>query len=223
LPLLYLPQYRSASFEAYKNTSLPLKIIKAIKKSGKQIIFSHCSHYWYKKNNDLFNKGNNILIRGFDEYLRKSRNRDLQLILIERGVDLAYSKRLVDELGIGQNVTWISEMPRNDIMACLSGVDVGVGELGHSFITYSVLSEFLCSQVPIICKCDYQNHPRTGNVLYPMIRANDAAEVGASIDLCLASHELRTHLGKSGLEWWKENCERLPLLSIEDQIRLSRL
>jgi hypothetical protein len=219
VPLLYFPEYQSPAFSVYKESSPQAIMIRRLKDSGKQILFSHCSHYWHNRNDDFFCKRNDLLIRGVYEYIKKSKNRDIQLVLIERGPDVVYSKRLVYELGIDRYVTWIREMARKDIMACLYYVDVGIGELGHSFITYSVLSEFLCSAVPIICKCEYEYHPGTGSELYPMVRASNSEDVAVGIEFFLMSQDCRKSFGVAGQNWWKNYCERSALNTITDQLR----
>ena len=50
------------------------------------------------------------------------------LILVEYGPDVADTKKLIKQLGIGHSVTWLPVIQRREINCLLSRCDVGVGE-----------------------------------------------------------------------------------------------
>jgi hypothetical protein len=62
---------------------------------------------------------NNRLIQGFTEYLAKSGNLNALLCLVDYGRDVPESKRLIERLGICDNLNWFPKMSRQEIMAVL--------------------------------------------------------------------------------------------------------
>jgi hypothetical protein len=112
--------------------------------------------------------------KGFSDYLKESRNKDKALlILLEYGGDVGKSKDYIKDLGIEKNVLWLSKMLRKDIMAALTQVDFGVGELGYRrWFSYSSIFEYLQAGLPGIHHRDDEFYRSKGFDLYPMIDAD---------------------------------------------------
>jgi hypothetical protein len=207
IPLVYRPQYQELAAIEYRNRSVPAKILKNIKDRGGKIVFHHCSHQWKNPSHDLFNKRSDQVIRGFDQYIKSNPDCELYLVMVERGVDVDESKKLITTLEIEHRVVWLNIMPRRDIMACLSYADIGVGELGHSFLFYSVVTEFICSNIPLIHHCDQDYYKSEYSDLYPMHSAHDADGVYDGIKKYLDNYMEAKQLAAKGLDWWIANVE----------------
>lgn len=114
----------------------------------KFVVASQARHLWTKHNDRAHHadlKFNNILIKGFADFLRTSSSRKTSsLMLFDYGEDVASSKKYIKELDIEDNVLWVKKMPRKYILYILEhfasvGADqFGAGSLGGS--AYEILS-----------------------------------------------------------------------------------
>lgn len=78
------------------------------------VYFMIARHSWKSVWYDL--KGNDKFIKAFARFV-KDKNHRVLLVCIEKGYDLEDSKKLVDDLGIGNHVEWIKEMNKDGIRA----------------------------------------------------------------------------------------------------------
>jgi hypothetical protein len=109
------------------------------------VVFSHVSHYPVgSKTNDI--KRNDILIKGFAEFVKKNKHTPL-LVLLEYGEGVEQSKLLIRELGIENRVMWLPLMSRKVIMQLLQYVHFGGGEFGGA-IWGGTGWEFMANGVP---------------------------------------------------------------------------
>ena len=89
--------------------------------------------------------------------MKKSNKKNPLLILFNYGEDVKSSKKLIDELGISNNVIWLPLMERKYITWIISLVDVGVGEFYQVPNMYfgSTGSEILAAGKPLIHGFDF--------------------------------------------------------------------
>jgi glycosyltransferase involved in cell wall biosynthesis len=217
-PLLYRPQYNSLEASTYVKNSDYCQRLFILKNKGVKIIFHHCQQLWKNFNHTLFNKRNDILIHAFADLIH-AKKIDAHLVMIERGDDVDLSKQLIDELNIADKVMWLPIMPRRDIMACLNYADVGVGELGRSYLTYSVVTEFICSKVPLIHFCDVDNYTNQYDDLYPMISASDCDGVVNGIVKYIENPAWAKAQSQKAYQWWIDNVEQKQLQFIISKIK----
>ncbi|MBA3673375.1 MAG: hypothetical protein H0W75_00190, partial [Chitinophagaceae bacterium] len=108
-----------------------LQVLQELKKT-KYSLFSHVSHFW--KSIRPFEiapiKCNDILIKAFAEYCKRSTQKSIKLFLVNYGPDLNASKELIAQLGIDSQVHWCPMMERKEIMVILDHVTLGAGEFG---------------------------------------------------------------------------------------------
>jgi hypothetical protein len=169
-PFLYVKQYE----KGFENSSSQIETFKALRAQYDLIIWQHISQDWSDRGPFKINKGNNVLIKAFSDYLGLSKNKDKALlILLEYGGDVEKSKAYVKSLGIETNVRWQKKMLRKDIMAALTQVDFGVGELGERrWYSYGSIFEYMQASLPTIHHRDDAFYKAKGYDLYPMIDAD---------------------------------------------------
>ena len=115
-------------------------LIKIINKF-KFKVFSHVSHF--PIGSFAFGiKRNDILLRGFAHYIKVNPTHSAVLVLLEYGEGVTSSKKVINELGIENNVLWIPKMERKDIMQLIEYIDLGASEFG-GYIWGGVGWEFL--------------------------------------------------------------------------------
>jgi len=190
-----------------------VKRMQALKGEGKTVVFHHCQQSWTCAAEALFNKGNDALIRAVNVYRRTHADNRLVVVMVERGPDVAASKKLIADLQLEDFFVWLPMMSRKEIMACLAYADLGVGELGHSWYSYNVVTEFLVNGVPVLHHCDQAAYSRIHAELYPMISVRTADEIAAVLSEFVQDPTRLRVLGASGLEWW-ERVVRKPGLDL---------
>lgn len=205
VPSIYIPQYVSEAIEKFSEGSQNVQLLADLKRKGYTIVFHHCQQQWANPVHSLFYKGNDKLIRGFANFVKEYPLKKLRLVMVERGTDVQLSKKLISELGIDDHVIWFSFMPRKEIMACLHYVDIGIGELGHSWYTYSVVSEFMTRGVPIVHTCDREYYRTIHEDIYPMYTASSASDITRVLEEYFENPEAFRNTGASCKEWYGKN------------------
>jgi hypothetical protein len=198
-PFLYSPQYK----EGFELQSQRIHEFKAIRERYDLIVWQHISQDWSDRGPYKINKGNDILIKGFSDFLAQSKSRDKALlILLEYGGDVEKSKTYIKTLGIEKNVLWLSKMLRKDIMAALTQVDFGVGELGYRrWFSYSSIFEYLQAGLPGIHHRDDAFYRAQGFDLYPMIDADNTEVISQTfIDFELNRNKYK-EMGTAAKVW----------------------
>lgn len=116
-------------------------------------VFSHVSHFWKTLPVAHYmggiGKRNQWLMEGFAKYVAESGDRDALLAMVEYGADVEASRRLIQDLGIGEQVMWLPMMTRVQIMALLEHADLGASEFA-GMLWGGAGWEFLAKGVPML-------------------------------------------------------------------------
>lgn len=113
------------------------------------IFISHMRHCWLSSSLQDDNKGNDIVIKAFARFL-KTNNRNAALVFFKYGVDVSASEKLVDELGIRDNIIWLPKTSRKYILYMLKQTSLVIGEIAHSYYSYGIVQEALTMKVPLV-------------------------------------------------------------------------
>ena len=73
-------------------------------------------------------KNNHWLLRGFAQLVAERPHLNPLLLLVEYGEDVDAAKRMIEELGLVNNVYWLPLLQRRELMWLLSRVTIGCGE-----------------------------------------------------------------------------------------------
>jgi glycosyltransferase involved in cell wall biosynthesis len=158
---IYLPHaFDDSRLKAFRRDNQHLK------PSGDTVqLFSPSRHDWFTPDRSL-NKGNDILLRGVAEAVRTGVK--VRIKLVEWGQHIKESKRLIDDLGISDLVSWVPIMNRAQLWsACLTSHAVAdqfalpaLGGVGYESLTLGarlitnldapVLAEFFGEAPPVL-------------------------------------------------------------------------
>lgn len=201
-PHIYYPQYEPRNMASIAAGLEHAMQLNALKNEGFRIIMHHCQHVWKTPQHNLFNKGTDKIIHGFRQFLNRYPAEKVKLVLFMRGRDYEHSLALVSTLQLEDHIVWLPSMPRKHIMVCLSYVDVGIGELGHSWFSYNVITEFMAMKVPIIHNCDMDYYRGIHETVYPMYHAVTAEEVAEHLNDFIQSPAAFAETGLQAHHWW---------------------
>lgn len=122
------------------------------------IVFNHSRQLWCT-NPDNFsdfdkykgNKRNDKTIMAFSKFLKTTKYKNPILVLFEYGEDIQCSKKLIKEIGIEENVKWISKSLRKEIMYGLSKASLAVDQVRENICGIGGTSyEILASGTPLL-------------------------------------------------------------------------
>lgn len=206
-PFLYFKQYA----ENYPALSTHYTQFKNLRNQYNFIVFQQISQDWSLRGDFKIDKGNNLLIKGFADYLLQNPifANDSLLILMEYGLDVNKSKQLISDLNIQANVLWFKKMNRKDLMALISISDICVGELGYrKWYSYSSIMEFMAMKKPLIHHRGDEFYKEKKIELYPMVDANTAEKVTAVfVDYRINKNDY-IKMGESSYSWIVNDAER---------------
>lgn len=179
--------------------------IRALRDKHYPIIFHQARHVWRDTSHMPSVKGNDVLIRGFADFVVRQRpdsRLNPLLICCEYGPDVGASKALIAELGIVDHVIWQPLMPRRDILQSLYFVDIGANCLANSWNASGTLYEHLAMARPILHSRDDARHAHEYPELFPLMNANTPEGVSTLLDDYVARPEYYKDMGERGRRWF---------------------
>jgi glycosyltransferase involved in cell wall biosynthesis len=100
-------------------------------KECKLSVLMHSRLAWNEeicKKNALHSKNNHWVIRAFKELKRMNPKLKAKLIILEYGPDIDNTKKLIEELNLGESTLWVKKTSRKNIMWLLQSVTLACGE-----------------------------------------------------------------------------------------------
>jgi glycosyltransferase involved in cell wall biosynthesis len=128
-------------------------------------------------------KGTDVHIRALPKLLSLLPGRTV-LALCDWGVDVAKSRRLVDELGCGSNVAWLPLMPRRDLIAAFKAADVVLDQMTLPHFDATV-PQALAAGVPVIMSYRSESTEWIVDEPAPILSAFDVDEVIDAVEVAL--------------------------------------
>lgn len=211
LPVVYLPEYTRSHIEKHTDSLVSYQLLKAVRGQNDLVIFHHSRHAWKNSPNDLTQKRNDILIRGFADFVHANPATKACLVTAAYGPDVQTSKDLIEELGISNHVLWLPVMQRKEIMACLTLADIGAVDFGLSWVTGGVLFEFMAMQLPIMQLRHDEMYEQLYDELYPIMQSNSETEIKESLEDYLNRPDYYKDMGRQSHEWFVRHVINEPL------------
>jgi glycosyltransferase involved in cell wall biosynthesis len=212
-PMIYHKDYENG-WQQHTDTGPLMVQLKMLRQGAEFLIVQHTRQIWKRSADNWSYKGNNLLIEGYAQFVKKHPLVKTKLILFEYGHDVEETKKLVDKLGVENAVVWLPKMARNKLMAVLAASDIIIGELHHSWLTYGVALEALCMGKPFMHKRIDSEYASDYPELYPMLHASSAKEVYLELAKAEKDKAGIKAIGNSGREWFLNYCVNLPVSSV---------
>lgn len=139
VPLLY----NKLNYDNAELSDTLLEIAEEMKKKN-MVLFSHTSHMPFKKN---------YFLDGYAMYKQRNKDDDSVFVLLNYGTSVDESKKRIKELGIEENVLWLPQMTRKEIMYLLSFADIGFSEF-YGAMWGGTGWEFMSQGIPFFHQID---------------------------------------------------------------------
>ena len=162
--------------------------------SNNFLIFHPTSHIWKSK-------GNDILIRAFEKFVKFHPNS--YLIMIDKGIDSKKSKQLVKNLKIENKIKFLSRLNSSDLVKYYNLADVvadqfiepGLGGIGM---------ETLSCEKPLLNFCPNNCYQGMYDEPPPVVHAETSDDIYQQL-ITLLDEQTRKDIGNNGIKWIDKN------------------
>ncbi len=221
MPMFYHKTYTDDTIQNhFENTSL-LCELNTLRTENEILLFQYCRQLWKSKPAVKWNaKGNDKLIKGFKRFITHHAEKKVKLILVEYGPDVVHTKKLIAHLNLEKFVIWLPPLKRKEIMLCLTYVDMVIGELSYSWMTYGVVYETLAMGCPLMHYRIDKNYESFYPKLYPMVSAHNDIEVENGIVSLSKDPDRLRRVGEEGKKWLFKYAIQEPIEKYRELIEL---
>jgi glycosyltransferase involved in cell wall biosynthesis len=221
-PLVRLLGFKKLGFflhlleDSFKNVILEDKSRNSAwlreKYSCQRIIFSSTRHVWssqYASENDF--KGNDIVIESFRTYMDKTGDTGTKLLLVEKGLDVSRTKKLVSKLGMEQYVIWLEQMPRKTLQRYYSGADMFFDQFSKGCFALCAVEAMACGTITVsyigerVAEVPFYDTPPC------LLNTNNIEEIAAYIQKVFADKEFKLAREEDTYKWVRVNCSQKKL------------
>jgi glycosyltransferase involved in cell wall biosynthesis len=188
------------------------------------LCFSGTRHVWDERTRgEADYKGNDVALRAFAQFLAGSPAKRAKLLLIDRGRDAARSKQLAVDLGIQQQVVWLPEMPRRQLLPFYAGADVCFDQFSVGCLALSAIEAMACGAPTV----SYIGSPVNGGVPFyatapPVLNLNNPRDIAAALKRLHGDSAYAAEMERSSFEWVQRECSaerrRSALLDVIDAV-----
>lgn len=222
MPFIYLPQYQNRFvWDVHWKSE-----IDKIRAEHDLVLVYHGRHAWKHSkqlnNNEFTTKNTHHVLLGFAKFLEENPNANAVLITIEYGTDVKNSKKLIDELGIADHVTWLPKMYRKDLMYLIHQADLACGEFYKSYVTFGTIIEAMAMGKPVIHYRKDELYKDQYPELYPLYNAREPEEIAVVFQRAYDNPEERLEIGEKAQQWVKKYFIDKPLKRIIEVIEESK-
>ncbi|MEO9530972.1 MAG: hypothetical protein ABJG68_05655 [Crocinitomicaceae bacterium] len=220
-PMVYSPQYKNIN-EISSVAALPsFDFFNELRAKNDLLVFSHSRHNGFSQDSTviLYQKGNDILIKGFATFIKNHQNISAKLILFEYGRNVEASKTLIKTLRIEENVVWMPIMPRNEIMFGLNISDLACGHFKTSWLTCGVVNETLASNKPLLHNRNDALYKDEYPTLYPVLNVQSAEHVTQWLTSYVKNPAKYKKNASKSSDWLFEYTVQYPLQIINEAIQ----
>jgi glycosyltransferase involved in cell wall biosynthesis len=152
-PMVYHPQYSPGAIESFYSESQYHTLFQKLREENDFLTINQnqqsITTVEAQDNVGWRGKGADTVVKAFADFTRKTKAKT-HIALLEYGADIEVIKKMVVDLGISDNVTWLPKMSRKDIMIGLSLSDFGIGQFTQGCVGGNTTWEALSLGKPLL-------------------------------------------------------------------------
>ncbi len=165
------------------------------------IIFHPSRQHWETCRHPDWEKGNDILIRGMAEFIKKAAPR-AGAVFVDWGKKVDESKKLLEDLEIESRVKWVAPLPNRRMISYIRASDV-VADQFYLGAFGSLTPKALLHECPVMLHLDEDRHRWCFPEMPPVINVNTPEGVCAGLSRLYEEEDYRQTLISRGLSWYK--------------------
>ena len=164
------------------------------------IVFAPARQHWRTWRDDSWDKGNDLLIRGFAKLVKTDAPKAL-LIMVEAGKTLEESKELIADLGITERVMWIPVQPHRPFIRYMMASDVVCDQFNNGSFGGIPPKAMMCKK-PVMTNIEVPMHDWCFPELPPFLYAAETDEIYDQLRKVYLDPEYRQDVGQEGYDWY---------------------
>lgn len=218
-PMLYHKDYMNDMVVTFNPV---LASLRKAREENDILLAQHTRQVWKNPSDPWSHKGNDLLIKGYAKFLKQYPDIKIKLVLFEYGADVNDTKKLINGLRLNEDIIWVPKMGRTSLMQVLKMSDLVIGELHHSWLTYGVVMEALCTGKPLMQKRIDKEFTNDYAELYPMLHADSVETVFEGLEKVANNKTEMAEMGTGGHDWFMKYCVAKPIKEIMQIIETAR-
>ena len=164
------------------------------------VVFCPSRQHWRAEKRLEGDKGNDILLGGFAKFV-KEREPKAKALLVKWGTTIEQSMKLIERLGIGANVVWLSPQPHPAMMRLICGSDLIADQFVIGAFGNIMPKALFCGR-PALMYLDEGMHAWCFESMPPIVNARSAEEVYAGFRKVYEDGAFVGDLIARGREWY---------------------
>ncbi|MDP4092260.1 MAG: glycosyltransferase [Bacillota bacterium] len=166
------------------------------------IIFHPSRQHWEEQRHPDWEKGNDIFIKGFAEFIKCVNPRGAA-ILVDWGAKVEQSKELLVKLGVANRVKWIKPLPNRMMIRYIRATDMLADQFYLGAFGSTMPKALACGK-PSMLYLDCSLHRWCFEEMPPVLNTRTEQDVFSELKKLYLNSEWRSKLCKDGLAWYEK-------------------
>lgn len=167
------------------------------------IVFHPARQDWTDARDPVWEKANDIFLRGFARFVREVNPR-AAIVMVKWGRAVAASKRLVDDLGIAQRVRWVAPQPNRSLVRWMHAADLVADQFLVGVFGGITPKALACGRA-VMLKLDESVHRWCFSEMPPVLNASDEVAVFEQLRRIYRQPDVARDLEARGQSWYRRH------------------
>lgn len=164
------------------------------------ILFHPPRQHWETRRDPDWEKGNDLLIRGFADFVKTTAPR-AAAIFVDWGLKVEESKELLRQLGIADRVKWVRPLPNVQMIKYVKATDA-LADQFYLGAFGSTMPKALLHGSPALIYLDEERHRWCFPEMPPVLNVRTPEEISAALKRLYADADFRRDLISRGRAWY---------------------
>lgn len=164
------------------------------------IIFHPARHHWTAERHPSWEKGNDLFVRGFAEFLKSTDPRAFA-VFVEWGHTVAETKALLRKLGIADRIVWIKPQPNRAMVRYILASDVVADQFFLGAFGSLTPKALLCRR-PVLLNLDEDIHRWALPEMPPVENVKSPEQITAALVHLYTDEAFRRARGDQCFDWY---------------------
>ena len=183
------------------------------------ILYNPSRQHWSSKKDGGWEKGNDILIRGFADFVKKANPKALG-IFTEWGESLKQSRALITELGIEDRIVWVDPVPHKKMIEYIQASHVVSDQFLLGTFGGIPAKAFMHGR-PVLSSFDPSLHEWCFKIMPPFLPARSETDIRKSLENCYTNHSFYKNKAKESQIWYQNEHSNKVLLLRMSKVMLN--